>query len=113
MSLAIGHRQGIFTIPALTGIKSVADKCRWFTDLGLGKFSESDWKNARRPARLSQMLQHDVIADYLDVVMDIPEGEYPTHSDVERLANSVIRFDKINESMIEGENSEDGHERSA
>lgn len=113
MSLAIGHRQGMFTIPALTGIKRVADKCQWFTDLGLGKFSESDWKNARRPARLSQMLQHDVIADYLDVVMDIPEGEYPTHSDVERLANSVIRFDKINESMIEGENSEDGHERSA
>lgn len=113
MSLAIAHRQDQITIPALAGMKRVAQKCEWFSDLGLGDFTESDWKNARRSERLSQMLPLDVIADHVDVVMGIPEGEFPTHSDVERMSNAVIRFDQMNNNDNESECGENGHGKSA
>lgn len=57
MSIVMAHRQGIVTVPTLAARDlSLAERLGWLAKWGLGTVSEGDWKNARRPERLSQML---------------------------------------------------------
>ena len=55
LSLLIHLRAGAITIPVLEDM-SVADKCTALSHIGLGIVTKSDWKNARRPERVSAAL---------------------------------------------------------
>lgn len=65
-SCIMGYRAGRWDIPALsTG--TVEEKCAWINSHNeSGKtFKPSDWKNARRPERQSNMLPTDYLSDKL------------------------------------------------
>ncbi len=64
-SVIMGYRSGKLSIPALDDILSVEDKCVWINRFNKsGKaFKPSDWKNARRPERQSNMLPLVLLAD--------------------------------------------------
>jgi hypothetical protein len=82
MSILMAHRQGIVSIPALTDRSStVADKLDWLASWGLGTVSEGDWKNARRPERVSQMLPLDALDPYLHRMLAMPVGATPGDAD--------------------------------
>ena len=69
-SCIMGHRAGLWDIPGLAN-KSVAEKCAWINthnDSGK-KFTENDWKNARRPDRQANMLPREIIQDKLNELM--------------------------------------------
>lgn len=71
LSCVMGHRKGLWTIPALDDRDlSVAEKLDWINSLSLAekKFKKSDWKNARRPERTANMLDKDNIMDFLEVL---------------------------------------------
>jgi hypothetical protein len=71
LSCVMGHRKGLWTIPALDDPElAVADKCEWLNSQGLAekKFKESDWKNARRPERTAGMLGKEEIMDFLEIL---------------------------------------------
>jgi predicted Fe-S protein YdhL (DUF1289 family) len=82
MSIVMAHRQGIVDIPALTDRSStVTDKIEWLAQWGLGTVSEGDWKNARRPERVSQMLPLDALDPYLHRMLSVPAGATPGDAD--------------------------------
>ena len=64
----MGHRLGQWRIPTLDDTAlSVADKCDWVNGFNKSKkrFGPSDWKNARRQNRQSQMLPRSEVSDLL------------------------------------------------
>lgn len=82
MSIVMAHRQGIVNIPALADRSStVTDKIEWLAQWGLGTVSEGDWKNARRPERVSQMLPLDALDPYLHRMLSMPAGATPGDAD--------------------------------
>lgn len=71
LSCVMGHRKGLWTIPALDDRElTVAEKCEWLNSQGLAekKFKKSDWKNSRRPERTASMLGKEDILDFLEVL---------------------------------------------
>lgn len=71
LSILIGHRQGVvgFNVPALdASAGSVKKRLDWLSGWGLGAVKESDWKNARRPDRVGQMLPASACEPYLSVI---------------------------------------------
>ena len=82
MSLVMAHRQGVVTIPTL-GDRSltVPQRLSWLAEWGLGTVSRGDWDNARRPERASQMLPLYALTPYLDRMVSMPSGNYPTDAD--------------------------------
>ncbi|WP_187393196.1 hypothetical protein [Arthrobacter echini] len=82
LSIVMAHRQRIVSIPALTDRSStIADKIAWLATWGLGTVSEGDWKNARRPERISQMLPLDSLDPYLHRMLAMPVGITPGDAD--------------------------------
>ena len=82
MSIVMAHRQGIVSIPVLSDRSlQVADKLAWIALWGLGTVSEGDWKNARRPERVSQMLPLDALSPYLDRMLTMSIGVEPDDAD--------------------------------
>lgn len=74
MSIVMAHRQEVKTIPALKGRKrSVEEKLKWLEQWGLGTVSRSDWDNARRPERVSQMLPLEELEPYLSRMIEAGE----------------------------------------
>lgn len=71
LSCVMGHRKGLWVIPALDDPDLTVDgKCEWLNSQGLAekKFKKSDWKNSRRPERTASMLDKDDIMDFLEVL---------------------------------------------
>lgn len=82
MSLVMAHRQGAVSIPSLADRSTtVPDKLEWLAQWGLGTVSEGDWKNARRPERVSQMLPLDALEPYLSRMVAMPSGSVPGDAD--------------------------------
>jgi hypothetical protein len=48
--------------------KTVAEKCEWLNQHNTSKkvFKPTDWKNARRPERLANMLPREYLKEKLD-----------------------------------------------
>lgn len=75
MTCVRGHRNGLWTIPALAH-GSVEEKIKWINLYNQSKreFKISDWKNCRRPERMSSMLPEHCINDLLTrMIYDEPE----------------------------------------
>ena len=82
MSLVMAHRQGVVVIPTLAERSStIAEKLDWLAQWGLGTVSEGDWKNARRPERVAQMLPLAALEPYLSRMVAMPSGSVPTDTD--------------------------------
>ena len=73
MSCIIGYRQGKLQIEGLDRCKTVEEKLIYINSHNsTGKpFTESHWKNARRPERASQMLPVELLGDVLAVLREI------------------------------------------
>lgn len=65
-SVIMGYRAGRWNIPALEG-KTVVEKCAWINQHNdsVRKYKESDWKNARRPDRQTNMLPEEFLKNKL------------------------------------------------
>lgn len=76
-SCIMGHRAGLWNIPALE-YGTIEDKCHLINEHNnSGKeFKVSDWKNARRPERIVNMLPRDMIKDKLEEFMNITNITY-------------------------------------
>ena len=75
MSTIIGYRKGLIKIDCLDlpGL-TVADKCaiiNYCNDSGK-TFTQSDWKNARRPERMHSMLPEELLQPYIEILRNIP-----------------------------------------
>lgn len=82
MSLVMAHRQGIVSIPTLEDkTLPVLRRLEWLALWGLGTVSEGDWKNARRPERVSQMLPLTALEPYLSRMIAMPTGAVPGDAD--------------------------------
>lgn len=82
MSCVFAHRLGVVSIPTLADRGfTVEEKLAWLGEWGLGTVSRGDWDNARRPERSSQMLPIDMLAPYLDRMLGMAPGDYPTDAD--------------------------------
>lgn len=63
LSCVMGYRCGLWDIPTLNTLSTVAEKCDWINTFNDSKrvFKQSDWKNARRPERQANMLPKHII----------------------------------------------------
>lgn len=71
-TVVMGHRLGLWTVPELARTDmSVREKCAWINRFNRSSrlFKPSDWNNARRGERASQMLPREAVADLLDEMM--------------------------------------------
>lgn len=83
MSLVMAHRQGVVQIPTLSDrALSVRQRLDWIELWGLGTVSTSDWQNARRPERISQMLPLEELEPYLSRMVAMPSGSSPGPADL-------------------------------
>lgn len=62
-SVIMGYRIGLWDIPALGELKSVAKKIEWINthNHSSKKFTQNDWKNARRQERATQILPREML----------------------------------------------------
>ena len=77
LSILIGHRQGLvgFDVPNLARTRyTVRELLEWLSGWGLGTVKASDWKNARRPERASQVLPASACEPYLSIIRACPVG---------------------------------------
>ena len=67
MSIVIGYRQGVWLIPELDDCSTVDEKICVLNKHNKSEktFTRNDWKNARRPERVRQMLPIDNLKDIL------------------------------------------------
>ena len=74
MSCIIGYRLGKFPIKGLDQCKTLDEKLAYINSHNsTGKvFTQSHWKNARRPERASQMLPVELLADTLSELCGVP-----------------------------------------
>ena len=74
MSCIIGYRLGKFPIKGLDQCKTLDEKLDYINSHNsTGKvFTQSHWKNARRPERASQMLPVELLADTLSELCGVP-----------------------------------------
>ena len=80
LSILIGHRQGMlgFDVPGLAASAgTVKARLAWLSGWGLGVAKESDWKNARRPDRLGQMLAPSACEPFLSAIRSAAPGSVP------------------------------------
>ena len=80
LSILIGHRQGVlgFDVPGLAASAgTVKARLAWLSGWGLGVAKESDWKNARRPDRLGQMLAPSACEPFLSAIRSAAPGSVP------------------------------------
>lgn len=78
MSIVIAHRLGVVEVPTLSDrALSVSQRLEWLEAWGLGTVSRSDWDNARRPERSSQMLPLDSLEPHLSRMVSMPSGLHP------------------------------------
>ncbi len=71
MSVIIGFRNGKISIPYLDeGDLSVQEKCDWISLFSGKEFKPSDWKNARRPERVSSMLPLELLESLIKRVQE-------------------------------------------
>ncbi|WP_298633675.1 hypothetical protein [uncultured Mobiluncus sp.] len=70
LSILASHRRGVVSIPTLAdkGL-TVQEKLGWLSTFGLGNVSRSDWDNARRPERATQILPRKELEPYLTEMM--------------------------------------------
>lgn len=70
-SCIMGHRAGLWTIPALSK-GTVAEKCKWLNTHNKSKHTvtESDWKHARESKRQANMLPRHFYEDLLDELIN-------------------------------------------
>ena len=85
MSVLIGHRRGSWEVPNLSGARPRAWKLDWLNAWGLGEVRVSDWDNARRPERESQMLPREQLEPWLSRMIAQPEGTMPTETSLDEL----------------------------
>ena len=66
-SCVIGHRAGLWTIPMLDALKGES-RWAWLNSHNTSskKFTSTDWKNAGRSSRQSNMLQREMLVEKLD-----------------------------------------------
>ncbi len=65
-SVITGYRAGLWDIPALSDSKmTVKDKCAWINEHNKSnkEYCVSDWKNARRPERITKILPAEQLQD--------------------------------------------------
>lgn len=80
MSLVLGHRLGMWEIPNLADPgTTVAEKVAWVNAWGMSPkpFTLSDWKNARRPERQTQVLPAADLEPWLTRWIEAPLGITP------------------------------------
>ncbi|MBK0332047.1 hypothetical protein I8D64_11620 [Brachybacterium sp. MASK1Z-5] len=84
MSILMAHRQGVITIPALAdGSLTVSERLEWLESWGLGTVTEGDWKNARRPERVAQMLPLSALEPHLSNMLSAPAATTRTDTNYE------------------------------
>lgn len=72
MSCIMGYRAGLWEIPGLDRCTTLKEKLEWINqhnDSGK-KFTESNWKDCRKPNRWSSMLPRELIQDKLKELVD-------------------------------------------
>ena len=72
--------QGVlgFDVPGLAASAgTVKARLAWLSGWGLGVAKESDWKNARRPDRLGQMLAPSACEPFLSAIRSAAPGSVP------------------------------------
>lgn len=77
MSILIGHRRSSWDIPNLSGKRPRTWKLDWLSSWGLGTVTVTDWDNARRPERESQMIPREQCEPWLSAMLAHPEGQMP------------------------------------
>lgn len=82
MSILIGHRRGSWEIPNLSSSNTRSWKLEWLASWGLGEVKMSDWDNARRPERESQMLPREQLEPWLSRMIAQPVGTTPVSDDL-------------------------------
>ena len=67
VSCIMGYRSGKFSIPALDALNTVEEKCEWINrhNTSNKRFTATNWKNARRPERQSNMLPDELLMEKL------------------------------------------------
>lgn len=69
MSVIMGYRNKMFSIPYLDNPNlTVEEKCAWINRFNSSEkaFTASDWKNARRPDRVSSMLPQELLGSLIE-----------------------------------------------
>ncbi|WP_064906639.1 hypothetical protein [Gordonia sp. 852002-51296_SCH5728562-b] len=77
LSILIGHRLGLigYDVPNLARTRyTVRELLDWLSGWGLGSVKPSDWKNARRPERASQVLPTSACEPFLSIIRACPVG---------------------------------------
>lgn len=77
ISVVAGYRAGLWLIPYLDQNISLDEKLAWINTFNVSKraFKESDWKNCRRPERVSSILPIEIIQDLLVYMQRYHEPE--------------------------------------
>lgn len=95
MSILIGHRRGSWEVPNLSSSNTRSWKLRWLSSWGLGEVKMSDWDNARRPERESQMLPREELEPWLSRMIAQPVGTTPVADDLADAALEATEEDLI------------------